>query len=140
MSDSRSRPAYQRIADDIRSQILDGTLRADDRLPSETELIADYGVSRIVVRAAVEVLRSEGLVVKQQGRGSFVRALRPEFRVTIATDTSADGSAARELARILREVADRLEANVPSGRIRDINGRLVGGYSLRERGRDHGAQ
>ncbi|RIQ21051.1 GntR family transcriptional regulator [Jiangella rhizosphaerae] len=78
MADFRGRPAYLQIADDIRSQILDGTLQAEDRLPSEADLMADYGVSRIVVRNAVEVLRSEGLVVKQQGRGSFVRAQRPQ--------------------------------------------------------------
>lgn len=77
MSDFRGRPAYMQIADDIRSQILDGTLQAEDRLPSESEMMTDYGVSRIVVRNALDVLRSEGLVIKQQGRGTFVRAQRP---------------------------------------------------------------
>jgi hypothetical protein len=38
------------IADDIRSQILEGTLQAGDQLPSEPGFMADYGVSRIVVR------------------------------------------------------------------------------------------
>jgi DNA-binding GntR family transcriptional regulator len=71
------RPAYLQIADDIRSQILEGALSADDQLPSEPALMQDYGVSRIVVRQALDVLRSEGLIVKQQGRGSFVRAQRP---------------------------------------------------------------
>lgn len=71
------RPAYLQIADDIRSQILDGALNANDQLPSEPELMSDYGVSRIVVRQALDVLRTEGLIVKQQGRGSFVRAQRP---------------------------------------------------------------
>lgn len=77
MAEFKGRPAYLQIADDIRSQILDGTLQAEDQLPSETGLMADYGVSRIVVRNAVEVLRSEGLVVKHQGRGTFVRAQHP---------------------------------------------------------------
>ena len=39
--------------------------------------MADYGVSRIVVRRAIDVLQNEGLVNKQQGRGTFVREQRP---------------------------------------------------------------
>jgi GntR family transcriptional regulator len=76
----RGRPAYVQIADDIRSRILDGTLSQGDKLPSESELMSDYGVSRIVVRMAVEVLESEGLVTKRQGKGSFVRPLKPLYR------------------------------------------------------------
>jgi DNA-binding GntR family transcriptional regulator len=76
----RGRPAYQQIADDIRSRILDGTLSEGDKLPSEAELMSDYGVSRIVVRMAVEILESEGLVTKRQGKGTFVRALKPLHR------------------------------------------------------------
>lgn len=77
MNRLRGRPAYQQIADDIRSRILDGTLSEGDKLPSEAELMSDYGVSRIVVRMAVELLESEGLVTKRQGKGTFVRALKP---------------------------------------------------------------
>ncbi|GAA1550045.1 GntR family transcriptional regulator [Kribbella hippodromi] len=77
MSVFSGRPAYLQIADDLRSQILEGALQADDKLPSEPALMDDYGVSRIVVRQALDVLRAEGLIVKQQGRGSFVRALVP---------------------------------------------------------------
>jgi GntR family transcriptional regulator len=80
MTGFTGRPAYLQIADDIRSQILEGTLQVGDQLPSEPGLMADYGVSRIVVRQALDVLRSEGLIVKQQGRGSFVRALQPPKR------------------------------------------------------------
>jgi GntR family transcriptional regulator len=69
------------IADDIRSRILDGTLSQGDKLPSEAELMSDYGVSRIVVRMAAGVLESEGLVIKRQGKGSFVRPLKPLYRV-----------------------------------------------------------
>lgn len=80
MSNFSGRPAYLQIADDIRSQILEGALNADDQLPSEPALMQDYGVSRIVVRQALDVLRGEGLIVKQQGRGSFVRQQRPPKR------------------------------------------------------------
>ena len=68
------------LADDLRQNIADGDLRAGDKLPSEAELMADYGVSRIVVRMAVEALQNEGLVTKQQGKGTFVREQRPTRR------------------------------------------------------------
>lgn len=71
------RPAYLQIADDLRRQILDGGLRAGDRLPTAAELMDDYGVSRIVVRNAVNVLGGEGLVRTQRGSGTYVRAQRP---------------------------------------------------------------
>lgn len=77
MAQYQGKPAYTQVADDIRQRILDGALQSGDRLPSESELMNDYGVSRIVVRMAMEALQNEGLVVKQQGRGTFVREQRP---------------------------------------------------------------
>lgn len=76
----QGKPAYQQIADDVRQRILDGALRAGDRLPTEVDLMTEYGVSRIVVRNAVEILKNEGLVSKEQGRGTFVRNQRPPER------------------------------------------------------------
>jgi GntR family transcriptional regulator len=80
MASFAGRPAYIHIADDLRSKILDGALRGGDKLPTEAELMDDYGVSRIVVRQAVDVLRGEGLVTSQRGSGTFVRAQQPRTR------------------------------------------------------------
>jgi DNA-binding GntR family transcriptional regulator len=80
MASFSGRPAYIHIADDLRSRILDGALRAGDKLPTEAELMEDYGVSRIVVRQAVDVLRNEGLVVSQRGSGTYVREQQPRTR------------------------------------------------------------
>jgi GntR family transcriptional regulator len=74
---AQSKPAYLQIADDIRQRILDGDLQAGDKLPTESDLMAEYGVSRIVIRGATNVLKNEGLVTKQQGSGTFVREQRP---------------------------------------------------------------
>jgi GntR family transcriptional regulator len=74
---AQSKPAYQQIAADIRQRILDGDLQAGDKLPTESELMDEYGVSRIVIRNATELLKNEGLVTKQQGAGTFVREQRP---------------------------------------------------------------
>ncbi len=53
-------------------------LRPGDRIPTEAELGAHYGLSRITVRQAVTSLVEEGLLHRQQGRGTFVRARRQD--------------------------------------------------------------
>ena len=73
----QGKPAYQQIADDIRQRILDGVYQAGDKLPTESDLMDEYGVSRIVIRNATEALQNEGLVTKRQGAGTFVREQRP---------------------------------------------------------------
>jgi DNA-binding GntR family transcriptional regulator len=99
MPEFQGRPIYLQIADDLRSRILDGSLQTGDKLPSETELMADYGVSRIAVRMAVDVLHNEGLVVKQHGKGTFVRPLTPRRRRRVAADFYTRRPASSPFAR-----------------------------------------
>jgi GntR family transcriptional repressor for pyruvate dehydrogenase complex len=65
----------QAVVAGLKSQILDGSLAPGQKLPSETELIEEYAVSRTVIREAVTRLRAEGLIETFQGRGSFVLAV-----------------------------------------------------------------
>jgi GntR family transcriptional regulator len=76
---------YRRIVDDLRDGVLTGRLEAGAQLPSENELAADYGVSRPTVRRALALLRAEGLIVTNQGRGAFVR---PQGQVGITVTGS----------------------------------------------------
>ncbi len=66
-------PAYQRVADELRRKITDGTLEPGAQLPTVTQLMATYSVSNTVVKAAINQLKIEGLVIGQQGKGVFVR-------------------------------------------------------------------
>jgi GntR family transcriptional regulator len=75
------RPAYRQVADRLRQQIDSGEWSAGHKLPSESELMAQFGVSRVTVRLAIGALRSEGLIVTRQGRGSFVRDREPTRRI-----------------------------------------------------------
>lgn len=72
-----SRPLYQQLAALLRQQIQTGELSPGDRVPTEGELCARYNTSRNTVRLALDVLRNEGLITSQQGRGSFVRSEPP---------------------------------------------------------------
>lgn len=70
-------PLYLQVREALRSRILDGSLRQHERLPSEAALIAQFGVSRITVRQALNDLAREGLIFKLAGKGSYVSKPRP---------------------------------------------------------------
>ena len=65
-------PLYEQIKDTLRGRILDGTYAPHSQMPSEHELCALFGVSRITVRQALGDLQKEGLLFKLHGKGTFV--------------------------------------------------------------------
>lgn len=65
-------PPYRRIAADLRSRIESGDLKPGEQVPSASELCDTYGVSRNTALRALKLLRDEGLIVVEQGWGSFV--------------------------------------------------------------------
>lgn len=65
-------PLYYQLGTILREQILSGAYAIGDQLPTEAELVADYGVSRITVRQALKTLEDENLVRREAGRGTFV--------------------------------------------------------------------
>jgi GntR family transcriptional regulator len=66
-----SRPVHISIRDDLRARLMAGEWAAGQRLPSETDLAANYGVARMTIRQAIGALASEGVVVRRQGVGTF---------------------------------------------------------------------
>lgn len=69
---SSTLPLYSQIKEIIRSKVIDGTYQVHEKLPSESEMMYAFGVSRITVRQAVNDLQKEGLLFKVQGKGAFV--------------------------------------------------------------------
>lgn len=67
------RKIYVRIADDLRAQMEIGALAPGQQLPTIPELAAQYLCSQQSARQALDLLRQQGLVITQQGKGSFVR-------------------------------------------------------------------
>lgn len=73
MVEKSGRPAYLQIVDELRGQIRAGSLPPGTALPSIAQLCERFDVSASVVKAAISVLRTEGVVIGQQGKGVFVR-------------------------------------------------------------------
>lgn len=71
-ADREPRP-YERVAEQIEEEIRLGRLVRGQKLPTEQQLAAHFGVSRGIVREAIKALGAMGLVEAQQGSGIYVR-------------------------------------------------------------------
>ena len=65
-------PLYSQLVSIVKRNLSAGTLAPGDLLPSESELCRVFDISRSTVRQAIGALEAEGLVVRKQGRGTFV--------------------------------------------------------------------
>ncbi len=116
----RIRPAYEQVAEQVRSLIISGALAPGDRLPVEGEMSSIFGVSRSTVREALRVLGSQGLTYAVRGAvgGTFVALTDPQtvsgyLETSIGLLSGNDGITAAELleARAVLEIpAARLAA------------------------------
>jgi GntR family transcriptional regulator len=66
-------PAYVQLANILRQSMAAGILRPGDQLPSEAQLCERYAVSPMTVRRAINTLVDQGVVIAEQGRGTFVK-------------------------------------------------------------------
>lgn len=92
MKHKRDLSKYRSIYESLRELILAQRGTEERYLPSERELVAQYGADRLTVRRALNLLVDEGLVVKQPGKGSLIRSIPDEDRWS---------SAARSIAFVL---------------------------------------
>lgn len=89
---------WRQIAETVEHDILAGTIAAGNKLATEHELAAQFGVNRHTVRRAVAALAEKGLVRIEQGRGTFVQENVLEYRVRRHTRFSANLAANRREA------------------------------------------
>jgi GntR family transcriptional regulator len=76
---------YIQIADALREQLASGEYHANDKLPNEDELCDQFKASRGTVREAIRLLVGEGLLRREQGRGTFVNALQRSGMFTLTS-------------------------------------------------------
>lgn len=91
MSDAPA-PIYQRVKQAIIGQIRDGVWKPHQRVPSESELVNELGVSRMTINRALRELTTEGFLMRMQGVGTFVaeaKAYTPMLEVHNIADEIA---------------------------------------------------
>lgn len=71
-------PLYAQMASLLRERIRQGALKDGEKLPPLEELAANFGVSRVTARQAVQILVSEGFLTSERGRGTLVSAASKE--------------------------------------------------------------
>lgn len=80
---------FRQLADLLRDRIRSGDIAPGASLPSELRLAQEHGLSRTSVRQAIAILRSEGLVIVEPPRGTFVKAIEPTETVTLRKGDTA---------------------------------------------------
>lgn len=83
-------PQYRRIADALLDAIRAGELEVGGRVPSERELSAEYGVSRMTARVALKALVEQGVVNAVETKGYFVAESRIDQRLQMLTSFTED--------------------------------------------------
>lgn len=71
-------PIHEQISETLRSRIRSGELSVGTRLPTEADLMDEFGAARGTVRRALRTLNEAGIVQTLQGKGTYVRSGRPE--------------------------------------------------------------
>ena len=95
-------PRYLRLRDDIAARIARREWRPGEPIPSEMELAKEHGIAIGTVRKAVDQLVAEGVLERQQGRGTFVRRLRFNSLFRFFRFQSESGERRIPESRILR--------------------------------------
>ena len=110
----RTKVLHRQLTSDLRNRILAGRLPVGTRLPTDTELAAEYQLSRDTVRQALALLADEGLIERIQGRGTFVR--RPSTSPASGEAAPSSLAVAQEQKQIgllfnsgLRDMANSLQ-------------------------------
>ena len=106
---SDSRPPYLVVADLLRERIATGEFAPGAQLPTGRELSEEYDVAPNTVLSAIRQLRDEGLVISQQGRGTFVREGATEkLRDAASTEFRALAEKLDDMMTVVQDLSDRV--------------------------------
>ena len=79
INNSSMQPIYEQIVGQIKTAILQGSLKQDQMLPSVRSLSKDLRISALTVKKAYDTLEQEGFIVTVHGKGSFVAGVNPNL-------------------------------------------------------------
>jgi GntR family transcriptional regulator len=124
----RSRvPLYVQLASVMRQRIETGHWNEGDKISTIEELESEFGVARVTVRQAIEMLREEGLLDAQQGRGTFVSG-KPKDKhwLNLANDFESIVDSLKN--NVIKRVHVQENADPPE--LRKGEGQLASGYAF----------
>ncbi|MGJ8538482.1 GntR family transcriptional regulator [Heyndrickxia coagulans] len=102
---SKDIPLYLYFAEKFKQKILSGELRPGDQFPPEIKLAKKYGVARVTIRNAINVLVQEKLIIRLKGKGSFVAEPKIERElVNVASFTERMQSRGMRAGALCHEV------------------------------------
>ena len=104
-------PMYKQVAGIISEGIRTGELKVGEKLPSEFELMKDFNVSRVTIRGAISELVTDGLLVRSQGKGTFVA---PQKKLQSANDTTGLTDSCRQAGKVLKSQVLSVEYAYPT--------------------------
>lgn len=84
-------PLYYQLKEEIKHKIKSGYIQPGEKLPSENEMISQYGIGRLTIREALSQLVNEGYLEKKQGMGTFCKAIqvsKESLNIDVLLDTS----------------------------------------------------
>lgn len=137
---SSDAPLYYQLYNVLKTRIIDGEYTVGSVLPSESEMIQEFGVSRITIRRALSDLENDGYIEKRKGKGSIVLRMRLERPLTVFNSFSGDALARGDrpssiilsIERVLAGVHVAEKLGIPASnevyalvRLRLLNGRIV---------------
>lgn len=122
-SRSRSAPApfYETVKQDICKKIADGVWQPHDRIPSEAELVAQYGFSRMTINRALRELTDEGWLVRLQGVGTFVAEPKGQSALFEVRSIAEEIAARRHQHRCEVLTLERVRANAIQASALNVN-------------------
>jgi DNA-binding GntR family transcriptional regulator len=117
-------PIYRKIATELEDQIERGQYPVGTNLPSETDLVRHYNVSRFTVREALRELQKLGLISRHRGSGTMVEARAPDDcfhqQLTLYDEPLRHADTFDITDKVSRLVASRTNAQELGGRVGDV--------------------
>lgn len=122
ISDKKSNSLYESIQNELTKKIQNGVFKSGDRIPSEKEIIEQYGVSRITATKALTELSLNGYIYRIQGKGSFVsppdKWIRPNGLPGVNHGNVQTG--VQRIGLIIPEFYDYHSGNIISGIVQTL--------------------